>query len=230
MFKYRRLWLLALVLAGLSITLSLLPVTDWLQLSLVWAQTHTAYAWLIFIMLYMLAAVCMFPAVLLTLSAGIMFGVLAGTVLVSVASLLGAVLVFAVGRTVARAQVRRLVSRTDKFIALERAIRSKGFWMVLLIRLSPLFPYVVQNYLFSVSSISWRDYTVATWLGMLPGIVLYTSIGAAATNLAAIFSGQAVAGTAGKALFVAGVVITLVIILVITRVAGKALQEEITDG
>lgn len=228
--KYQKLLLFLLALAALLSAVLLLPVTDWLRELLQWAQNNPQTAWLVFILLYIISAMLMLPTILLTLAAGAMFGVVAGSMLVSVASLFGALAAFGAGRTIARSQMQRLVGRYPKFAALERAIRKKGFLMVLLIRLSPLFPFVLLNYMFSVSSIRWRDYAAATWLGMLPAIVLYVSIGAAASNLAAIFSGEAVAGGTGQWIFIAGLLVTVVIIVVITRIAGKALKEETVNG
>ncbi len=224
--KYQKLLLFSLALVVLLSVAWFMPVADWLRELLQWSTNNPKTAWLVFIMMYVIVALLMFPAIFLTLAAGAMFGVVAGSLLVSFASLLGALAAFGAGRTIARSQMQRLVNRHPKFAALERAIRKKGFLMVFLIRLSPLFPYVLQNYLFSVSSIRWRDYAVATWLGMLPAIVMYVSIGAAAKNLAAIFNGEAVAGGTGQWLFIAGLLVTMVIIVMITRIAGKALKEE----
>lgn len=227
--RHIRLIAFGLLLGLLLLAAWLLPVSDGLRAALHWAQANPGYAGLIFTALYIVSALLMVPAILLTLAAGAMFGVTAGSMLVSMASFAGAMAAFLAGRTLARQPMHRLANRTHRFAALERAIRSRGFWMVLLIRLSPLFPYVLLNYLFSVSSVRWRDYAAGTWLGMLPAILLYVSIGAAASNLTVIFSGQAVTGGAGRTVLIAGLVVTVAVVVVITHIARRALQEQLID-
>ncbi len=228
--KNRKLLIFALVLVGLLAAALLLPVKDWLQAAISWIQVNPGISWLIFILLYVAATVLLFPAVLLTLAAGALFGVVKGSILVSIASIIGAALAFIVGKTVAREQAQRFVKKMPKFMALNKAIEKKGFVVVLLTRLSPVFPFVLQNYAYSLTSINFRNYFIASWIGMLPGTVMYVYFGSIAKNLAAIFSGDFEAGSAGKLLLFVGLIATVAVTILVTRVASKVLKEEIADG
>lgn len=227
--KKNKLLLFLLVLAGLVVAAFFLPVAEWLQVAVRWIQDNPGISWLVFIVLYVLATVLLFPAVLLTLAAGAIFGVIKGSVLVSVASVSGAALAFVVGRTIAREQAQKFVKRMPKFTALDKAIEKKGFLVVLLTRSSPIFPFVLQNYAYSLTSIKFRHYILASWLGMLPGTVMYVYFGSVAKNLAAIFSGDIEAGSAGKVLFFVGLIATVAVTILVTRVASKALQQQLED-
>jgi len=228
--KNKKLLIFAVILVSLLLAVILLPVKDWLQAAVSWIEANPSISWFIFILLYAAATVLLFPAVLLTLAAGAIFGVVKGSILVSVSSVTGAALAFIVGRTIAREQAQRFVSRMPKFMALDKAIKTKGFLVVLLTRLSPVFPFVLQNYAYSLTSINFRNYIVASWLGMLPGTVMYVYFGSVAKDLAAIFSGNVEAGGAGKILLYVGLAATVAVTILVTKVASKALQEEIDDG
>ncbi len=228
--KNKKLLIFIVILISLLTAFFLLPVSEWLQAAVTWIQANPGISWLVFIVLYVTATVSLFPAVVLTLAAGAIFGVVKGSILVSVASITGAALAFVIGRTVAREQAQRFVARMPKFMALDKAIEKKGFIVVLLTRLSPLFPFVLQNYAYSVTSINFRNYFIASWIGMLPGTVMYVYFGSLATNLAAVFSGDIEQGNAGMALFLVGLAATVAVTVLVTKVASKALKEEIGDG
>ena len=70
-------------------------------------------------------------------------------------------------------------------------MRHDGFPIVLLARLSPLIPYNLLNYVLSVTAARFRDYLLATWIGMLPAIVLYVYTGSLAKSLTTLTSAAA---------------------------------------
>lgn len=228
--KNNKLLIFILVIATLLIAALFLPVTEWMQTLVVWIQDNPGISWLIFILLYVAATVLLFPAIVLTLAAGAIFGVVKGTILVSVASIMGAALAFVVGRTVAREQAQKFVNRMPKFMALDKAIETRGFLVVVLTRLSPIFPFILQNYAYSLTSINFRQYFFASWIGMFPGTLLYVYFGSVATSLAAIFNGDIEGGNAGKVLFFVGLLATIVVTVLVTRVASKALKEQLAES
>ncbi|TLY64718.1 MAG: TVP38/TMEM64 family protein, partial [Gammaproteobacteria bacterium] len=138
--RWRALLLSAVVLL-LAAAALLLPVKGSLRAALGWMASHRESSGLAFIGLYVLATVCMVPGILLTVAAGAIFGLVRGVVLVSVASVLGASAAFFVGRTLARGWTERRIAAWPKFRALDGALAARGFWIVLLTRLSPLFPF-----------------------------------------------------------------------------------------
>lgn len=135
----------------------------------------------VFVLVYGIAALLLIPASVLTISAGFLFGGLYGTALVSAGSTFGAALSFLVARYFARAFVEDKIRQSDGKIlkAVDKAIESQGSKVVFLMRLSPLFPYSLINYSLGLTKIPFTEYIVASWLGMLPGTLAYTGIGAA---------------------------------------------------
>jgi len=129
-----------------------------------------------YILLYNIATVLLIPAVILTLGGGAIYGVFWGSIYVFMASTLGATLAFLLGRYVSRDWVIRKLSKYPKFRALDQAVVKSGFKIVLLTRLSPIFPFNLLNYAFGVMQVSLQDYVLGS-VGMIPGIVGYTYIG-----------------------------------------------------
>lgn len=219
--------LLLLLAAGVIAALWLLPVRDWLLGFLAWTQANPGKAWVIFIAVYVVATVCFLPALPLTLSAGAIFGLTKGFALVSVASTLGATAAFLVGRTLARDWVARKISAWPRFGALDRSLQKRGFWIVMLTRLSPVFPFFLLNYAYGVSAVRMRDYVPASWLGMMPGTLAYVYAGSLAASLAQAVSGKVDIGPSGWILLAVGLVATVVVTILVTRLAGRELNKEI---
>jgi uncharacterized membrane protein YdjX (TVP38/TMEM64 family) len=175
--------------------------------------------------IYILAAVLLVPGSLITLAAGFLFGVVIGTITVSLASTLGASAAFLVGRTLAGPWVQDRIARTTRFQALDEAVKQRGFMIVLLVRLSPVFPYNVLNYALGLTQVSLRDYVLASWIGMLPATVMYVYLGSTLKSLADLATGEIEYGVAHKVLFGLGLVATLAVTIVVTRLARNALSK-----
>lgn len=224
--KSRGLWLLvalALVLAAGW----LLPVKEWLRAALAWTAAHGEVAWPVFVALYVLATVCLVPGLILTLAGGALFGVVRGVVLVSGASVLGATAAFLLGRSLAREWTSRRIASWPKFRAFDRALAQRGFWIVLLTRLSPLLPFNLLNYAYGVSAVRLRDYVLGSWIGMLPATVLYVYAGSAAASLARVFAGGVHPGRSSIVLLLAGLAATVGVIALVTHLARRQLEREL---
>jgi uncharacterized membrane protein YdjX (TVP38/TMEM64 family) len=212
------------ILLGAAFTL---PVTTWLQVGLDWIGAHPQIAWPIYILGYILAAVLLIPGLILTLAAGFLFGLPLGLLLVSVSSALGAAAAFLVGRFFARDWVAGKIATQPRFAALDAAVGRRGFLIVFLTRLSPVFPYNIINYVYGLTGVKFRDYFFATWIGMFPITVLYVYIGSAAKNLADIFAGNVETGTAGRVALFAGLAATFILTVIITRIATRTLTSHL---
>jgi uncharacterized membrane protein YdjX (TVP38/TMEM64 family) len=219
-----RALLLAIVVAALVAAAAGLPLTRWLVDGASWAEAHPSGAGASFLAVYALAAVLVVPGTILTLGAGFVFGLPLGVALVSAGSVLGAVAAFLVGRFAARGWVERRIADRPRFRALDTAARQDGFAIVLLARLSPLFPYNLLNYAFGVTAVRLRDYALASWLGMLPATLLYVYLGSLAKSLPALASGEFEASWARRVLLVAGFAATAVMTVVIARRATRTLR------
>jgi uncharacterized membrane protein YdjX (TVP38/TMEM64 family) len=178
---------------------------------------------------YALATVAFVPGSLLTLAAGAIFGLGKGTALVLVAASLGASAAFLVSRYLARGFVERRLAGNERFAAIDRAIGTQGRKIVLLLRLSPVFPFNLLNYALGLTRVRFADYLVAS-IGMLPGTLLYVYYGKVAGDVARLAGGAPVErGPGYYAVVVLGLVATVAVTALVARTARRALQEA-TDG
>ncbi|MBS0420969.1 MAG: TVP38/TMEM64 family protein [Proteobacteria bacterium] len=221
----------ALILTALLVLLAmiaiLLPVREWLRWALTWTAGHREVAALAFIGLYVLATVGLVPGLILTLAAGALFGLWLGTLTVSAGSVLGATAAFVLGRTLARDWVRRRVEGWPRIHALDRALGTRGFWIVLLTRLSPVFPFNLLNYTYGITAVRPRDFIVASWLGMLPATIAYVYAGSVASSLAEALTGHAHVGSVRSLLLVVGLAATVAVAVLVTRLARRQLDREL---
>jgi uncharacterized membrane protein YdjX (TVP38/TMEM64 family) len=204
-----------------------LPIGDALQALLEELRGLGALGYVLFVLAYVLAALLFLPGSLLGLGAGAAFGLLGGVVAVSIGSTLGAAVAFATARYVARQTVERWVAGQAKFEAIDRAVEREGFKIVALMRLSPVFPYNLLNYVLGLTRVRFWSFLLASWLGMLPGTIFFVYIGYAAGGLAK--AGTPGWSGAGLAFRIAGLVATLLVTVVITRLARRALAEATAD-
>jgi len=179
-----------------------------------------------FVGVYIIAAVLFMPGAILTISAGFLFGLVQGTIYVSIGATLGAASAFLIGRYVAREWVGRKLQSNPNFREIDQAVAREGWKIVGLVRLSPIFPFNLLNYAFGVTAIPLKDYFFASWAGMLPGIIMYVYIGTLAGDLARIGSGSAIEAPGRWAFEIIGFGATIAVTLYVTRVARKALRQK----
>ena len=216
-----------MALIGLVIAAFTLPIVDWLAAFFAWVQANPAIAWAVFIAFYVGAAVLMLPGSILTLGAGYVFGLGYGFVIVSFASTVGATCAFLVGRFFAREWVAGKLSAMPRFSALDRAVGARGAAVVLLTRLSPAFPFTLLNYALGLTQVHLKTYVLVSWLGMMPGTLLYVYLGSIAQNLTAVFSGELAESPVGNTLLYLGLAATLALTVLITRFASGALDQHL---
>lgn len=217
---------LLLILAAIAV-LRMLDLQHWLRHALASLEGLGMWAPLGFVFLYVLATVCMVPGVILTLGAGVLFGVLKGSVLVSLGSILGATGAFLLGRFAARKRVETYVAGSPRFDAIDRAVAREGWKIVALTRLSPVFPFNLLNYAFGLTQVSLRHYFLASWAGMLPGTVMYVYLGSLAGDLARLGAGRATRTAGEWVLYLVGLVATITVTLYVTRLARAALRDKV---
>lgn len=214
--------LLALTLIALGAAWYSLPVKDWVKTFNAWVEQRGVWGYVIFIAAYAVATVFFFPGSLLTIGAGLAFGLWRGFAVVSAGSTLGAALAFLIARYFVRSKVEAKAKDNPKFAAMDEAIGKEGWKMVALLRLSPLLPFNLSNYLYGVTKIGFWPYIAASWVGMLPGTFLYVYLGAAGKEAS---SGSG-AGPWNWVLFGAGLVTTIVVTIWISRIAKNAVPKK----
>ncbi len=202
------------------------PARAWVEPFLVWVGELGPWGPVLLAAAYIPATLLFVPGAALTVGAGALFGLGVGTVTVSIGSTAGSTMAFLIGRYAVRARIAQRVETSPRLRALDRAVAERGFRIVLLTRLSPLFPYNLLGYVYGASRVRLRDYVLASWIGMVPGTVVYVAIGHAGRELAT-------AGAAGSTtrsplewtLLAVGVAATIAVTVVIARVARQALEE-----
>ena len=179
-----------------------------------------------FIALYVLGSILFVPGALLTLVAGAVFGLWRGALIVFTGAVLGSSSAFAIARTLGRERVTAWLARDERMAAVGRAVAGKGVTVVLLLRLSPIFPYNVLNYALGLSGIRYRDFLVGS-IGMLPGTFLYTYYGKVVGDVAAVVAGTSPPrGPEYYVLLGIGLAATVAVTVIITRAARAALASE----
>ncbi len=183
---------------------------------------------IVFTGLYILACVLLIPGSILTLGAGVVFGVITGSIAVSIGSTLGATCAFLIGRYLARDLVASRIAGDEKFKAIDEAVGREGWKIVLLLRLSPVFPFNLLNYALGLTKVSLRHYLVSSWLGMMPGTVLYVYIGSLAGDLAGLGGGGHTRTMGEWILYGIGLPATIAVAVFVARLARKALSARIS--
>lgn len=186
-----------------------------------------AWGMIAFVAAYVVACVCLLPGSLLTLGAGAVFGLARGFMLVSLASTLGATASFLIGRFAARDWVAGRAARHPRFAAIDAAVGEEGWRMVGLLRLSPVFPFNLLNYALGLTRVRLRDYLVASWIGMMPGTLLYVWLGAAAGDAVGLAKGRQARQPVEWVLYAAGLLATVWVTVRITRLSRAALARRI---
>lgn len=179
----------------------------------------------LFVLLYVAATVLFVPGSALTLFAGVQWDVALGTAIVSVASTAGAAAAFLVGRHLARDWVKGRIAGQPMFAAIDRVVARRGFRIVLLTRLSPVLPFNLLNYAYGVTSVPFGHFVLASWIGMLPGTVLYVYLGRAAAVAA---RGGAEEGASRRWIEIGvGLAVALAVAWYVGRLARAELQRDV---
>lgn len=226
----RAVGLAALAGAG-ALAVATLPLGDWALFIVNWVRGAGLAGVLVFVLCYVVAAVFLLPGSVLTLGAGFVYGPVLGTLVVSPVSVLAATVAFLLARSVARAWVSRRVERDARFAAIDAAVADSGFKILLLLRLSPVLPFNVLNYALGLTRVRLRDYVLGSWLGMLPGTVLYVYLGSLITSASQLASGgRPDAGPWGRVVYWGGLGATLLVTFILTRIARRALRSALRVG
>jgi uncharacterized membrane protein YdjX (TVP38/TMEM64 family) len=200
-----------------------------LRNALVWIDSLGSWGAIAFIVLYIFATVAFLPGSILTLGAGVVFGVFFGSVYVFIGATLGAIAAFLVGRYLARDWIAQKIAGNQKFKAIDQAVGQEGFKIVLLTRLSPIFPFFLLNYAYGITGVSLKDYAIAS-VGMIPGTITFVYIGSLAGNLATLGTQSPTINPALEwTMRIIGFMATLAVTLYVTKLARKALNAAVFD-
>ncbi len=219
--------IILIVIVALVAAAKLFDLRQAFRDTLAWIADLGSLGPLMFIALYIVVCVLLLPGSIPTLGAGVVFGVVKGSIAVSIGSTVGATCAFLIGRHLARNWVSGKIADNAKFKAIDEAVGREGWKIVLLTRLSPIFPFNLLNYAFGVTRVRLKHYVVASWIGMMPGTIMYVYIGSLAGNLATLGSGERTRTTGEWILYGAGLLATLAVTVFVTRIARKALASRL---
>jgi uncharacterized membrane protein YdjX (TVP38/TMEM64 family) len=199
---------------------------DWLEALVQRLADLGAWGPVLFIGIYILAAITLAPAFLLTFSGGAVFGLWRGTLLTYVGAVLGASAVYALAAPLARSRVLGWIDRDPRVAATRRAVVKDSAWIMFLLRLSPLVPYNLLNYALALSGVTFRDYLLAS-VGMIPAIIMYSYYGKVVGDVTRIAAGVVPArGTEYYVMLGVGLIATFTATHLISRAAKKAMAGE----
>ena len=190
-----------------------LPVGEWAGTSQRWMLGLGIWGVAIFAGVFIVATLVLAPDWPLAVAAGMVYGLWAVPVVLA-AAIVAASLAFLVARYVARHRIRAMLATSRKFAAVDNAVTEEGWKIVVLLRLSPLVPFNVQNYLFGITDIPLPHYLAATFVGIIPGTVVFVYLGAL---------GNTSGGPLEWAFFGVGLVATVTVVLLVTRKAKEKL-------
>ncbi|MFK8079789.1 MAG: TVP38/TMEM64 family protein [Granulosicoccus sp.] len=184
------------ILALLVWVWTLVPAAHLIEQLRLWIVSLGVAGVVAFTALYIVVTVVLGPASGLTLMAGLAYGFW-GFPLVVISATLAAAVAFLLGRYVAHRRVNRWIENKPRLLALNRAVTEEGWRVVGLMRLSPIIPYGLQNYLFSVTHIGFVPFFLATLIGIMPATALYVYIGSLGQAIGHASTLQWVLGAAG---------------------------------
>jgi len=182
-----------------------------------------------FIIIYIIATIFLMSGAFLILGAGALFGVIKGIIIASIGSVIGATLAFLIGRYLIRGWISNKIENNQNFIAIDNAVAKEGWKIVGLTRLSPVLPFVLLNYSFGITKVSLKDFFLATWIGMIPGVTLYSYIGSLLGSFASLEYGKHNKNLEEWIFYFIGLVATLALTIYITKISKKALDEKIKN-
>ncbi len=146
-------------------SLTALAIRDWIN------SFDPILARLIYIGIYIVGTVFLVPGVLLSFGGAILFGAYEGTLYTWIGATIGATLSFLLAKVLGRDSVDRLLG--GRFAEFERKLETHGFTSLLILRLLPWFPFTGINFGSGLTRIRFRDYVLATAIGILPGTFVY---------------------------------------------------------
>lgn len=226
-----RITLLLLLVAAITTACLTLPIEKILKDFLLWVEKDLGpWGPLALAVAYIPLTVLAVPASVLTLGGGYLFGLPVGFVADSIGATVGAAAAFVLGRTIGRSYVISKLKDYPQFRAVAIAIQRSGFKIVLLLRLVPLLPFNMLNYLLSVTPVPLGEYTLASWLGMMPITFALVYVGTTLKDLSDVTHGWSGFSKTRWAFLIGGLVVSVVLMVCVTKVAKTALDKALAEN
>jgi uncharacterized membrane protein YdjX (TVP38/TMEM64 family) len=226
-----RTLILLLLVGAIAVACISLPVEKILKDFLLWIKQDLGpWGPLVLAIAYIPLTVLAVPASVLTLGGGYLFGLPVGFIADSIGATIGATAAFLLGRTIGRSYVMSKLKNYPKFQAVAVAIQRSGFKIVLLLRLVPLLPFNMLNYLLSVTPIPLGEYMLASWIGMMPITFALVYVGTTLKDLSDVTHGWSEVSTTRWIVIGSGFVISVSVLVYITKVAKASLEKALEEN
>lgn len=217
-------------LVSFGLLLATLPLDSLTDALRAWIAGFGFWAPLAFAVTYGLAATLFIPASALSLAAGLLFGIWLGTMVVWLGATLAMALSFLIARHAARARVESIARTRPRFAAVDRAVGEQGWKIVALVRLSPVFPFTLQNYLFGISAIPFWSYLASSTAFVIPGVFLYVYLGYAGGETAVAVGSAGATDSLKLTLQLVGLLATVIVTVMVARIAARAIAKHAPDN
>jgi len=230
-FSFLKITLLLILVAAITTACFTLPIEKILKDFLLWVEQDLGpWGPVVLAVAYIPLTVLAVPASVLTLGGGYLFGLPVGFLADSIGATVGATAAFLLGRTIGRSFVISKLNDYPKFQAVAIAIQRSGFKIVLLLRLVPLLPFNMLNYLLSVTPVSIWEYMLASWLGMMPITLALVYVGTTLKDLSDVTHGWNELSKTRWAFIVLGLVVSVALMVCVTKVAKSALESALAEN
>lgn len=194
-----------------------------------WLDAQGAWALLLFTLVMALVVVLLLPGVMFTIGAGFVFGVVQGTICVVLGTTLGAVVAFLIARHLFGARARRFILSHARLTLVSEELTPQGWKIVLLTRLVPFFPFKLSNYFFGLTRFSLRDFVFGTMLGIIPFSLHNVYLGSITADIATLGARNSDRTPLEWALYGAGFLATITVVVYLNRLARRALAKYTGD-
>ena len=174
-----------------------------------------------FVFFYIVSVLLILPASWLSLFAGFLYGPYVGSIIVFLSAFIGASISFFLAKEYFVKKIETIISRFPKIKLLEKIINKGGLKLIILTRLSPLFPFSILNYFYGLNKVSYKDFSIGL-IFIIPGTYLYCALGSLANNLEEIKNYKLNGNTTTT---IISIVSTFLIVYFLTKYSNEVIKE-----
>ena len=174
-----------------------------------------------FVFFYIISVLLILPASWLSLLAGFLYGPYFGSIVVFLSAFIGASISFFLAKEYFVKKIEIIISRFPKIKLLEKIINKGGLKLIILTRLSPLFPFSILNYFYGLNKVSYKDFSIGL-LFIIPGTYLYCALGSLSNNLDEIKNLKLNGNTTTT---IISIISTFLIVYFLTKYSNEVIKE-----
>jgi uncharacterized membrane protein YdjX (TVP38/TMEM64 family) len=223
MKNYKKILGIILIVAVL-IGLSRLPLTEYLNNMITWFRGFGIWAPIMYFIFFTFTSATVFPVFMLSMCAGILFGVTQGVLVVSLGNLASCLIMFLIARYKGREWFDKKLKKFKAVGNISRAIESEGWKMLFMLRVVPIAHMILLNITCGMSKLRTKDYILGTWLGMLPLLVLYVYMGSLTDTVISSPRGVQLSGNQNFIFGAIGITMLIFFIGYMRKVTNKYLK------